>query len=155
MNIKSVKLLIFSVFLQIQFAIMTIRKFCAPEKMKMCIRDSYNGHAHSPMGLMRGYGENLALMDWLNTRIFPFEDKLTGNAVYWGTMMCMAESIRYGIISSSDMYYFIPDMVKAVADSGAKANLSRAVANPMGCLLYTSFLYCWVYRQGTGCQNVY
>jgi len=92
----------------------------------------YNAHAHSPMALMRGYGENLALMDWLNTRIFPFEDRLDSNAVYWGTLLCMAESLRYGIISSSDMYYFIPDMVKAVADSGAKANISRAVANPMG-----------------------
>ena len=36
----------------------------------------YNAHAHSPMALMRGYGENLVLQDWLNTRIFPFEDKL-------------------------------------------------------------------------------
>lgn len=92
----------------------------------------YNAHAHSPMALMRGYGENLALQDWLFTRIFPFEDKLNGNAVYWGTLLCMAESLRFGIVSSSDMYYFIPDMVKAVADSGMKSNLSRSVTNPMG-----------------------
>ena len=32
----------------------------------------YNSHAHSPMALMRGYGENLALQDWLNKKIFPF-----------------------------------------------------------------------------------
>ena len=42
----------------------------------------YNSHAHSPMALMRGYGENLALQDWLNKKIFPFEDQLDGNAVY-------------------------------------------------------------------------
>lgn len=101
-------------------------------KNRLLMPAFYNAHAHSPMALMRGYGENLALMDWLNTRIFPFEDQLNSNAVYWGTLLCMAESIRYGIVSSSDMYYFIPDMVKAVADSGAKANISRAVANPMG-----------------------
>lgn len=104
-------------------------------KNRLLMPAFYNAHAHSPMALMRGYGENLALMDWLNTRIFPFEDKLDGNAVYWGTLLCMAESLRYGIVSSSDMYYFIPDMVKAVADSGAKANISRAVANPMGMAL--------------------
>lgn len=92
----------------------------------------YNAHAHSPMCLMRGYGENLALQDWLNTRIFPFEDKLDGNAVYWGTLLCMAESIRFGIVSSTDMYYFTDDMVRAVIDSGAKNNISRAIANPMG-----------------------
>ena len=101
-------------------------------KNRLLMPGFYNAHAHSPMALMRGYGENLALMDWLNTRIFPFEDRLNSGAVYWGTLLCMAESLRYGIVSSSDMYYFIPDMAKAVADSGAKANISRAVANPMG-----------------------
>lgn len=101
-------------------------------KNRLLMPAFYNAHAHSPMALMRGYGENLALMDWLNTRIFPFEDKLCGNAVYWGTLLCMAESLRYGIVSSSDMYYFTSDMVRAVAESGAKANISRAIANPMG-----------------------
>ncbi|MFR1724892.1 amidohydrolase [Emergencia timonensis] len=101
-------------------------------KNRILMPGFYNAHAHSPMALMRGYGENLVLQDWLNTRIFPFEDKLNSNAVYWGTMLCMAESIRFGIVSSSDMYYFIPDMVQAVTDSGAKSNISRSVANPMG-----------------------
>lgn len=101
-------------------------------KHRLMMPGFYNAHAHSPMALMRGYGENLVLQDWLNTKIFPFEDKLDSNAVYWGTMLCMAESIRYGIVSSQDMYYFIPDMVKAVLDSGAKNNISRAIANPMG-----------------------
>ena len=101
-------------------------------KNRILMPGFYNAHAHSPMALMRGYGENLVLQDWLNTRIFPFEDQLNSNAVYWGTMLCMAESIRFGIVSSSDMYYFIPDMVQAVADSGAKSNISRSVANPMG-----------------------
>ena len=36
----------------------------------------YNAHAHSPMTLLRGYGENLPLMRWLTERIFPAEDKL-------------------------------------------------------------------------------
>ena len=49
----------------------------------------YNAHAHSPMALMRGYGENMALRDWLEKKIFPFEAKLTGNDVYRGTMLCI------------------------------------------------------------------
>lgn len=101
-------------------------------KNRLLMPGFYNAHAHSPMALMRGYGENLVLQDWLETKIFPFEDKLDSNAVYWGTMLCMAESLKYGIVSSSDMYYFIPDMVKAVYDSGMKANISRSIANPMG-----------------------
>ena len=92
----------------------------------------YNAHAHSPMTLMRGYGENLSLQDWLFNRIFPFEDKLTGDAVYWGTLLAMAESLKSGIVSTSDMYYFTEDMVRAVGESGAKANISRSITNPAG-----------------------
>ena len=96
---------------------------------KLLMSGFYNAHAHSPMSLMRGYGENLRLQDWLNKRIFPFEDKLDNEAVYYGTMLCMAESFRYGIVSTSDMYYFCDQMAQAVLDSGAKANISRSVAN--------------------------
>ncbi len=98
-------------------------------KGKLLMSGFYNSHAHSPMTLMRGYGENLALQEWLNERIFPFEDKLDSHSVYWGTTLAMAESIRFGIVSSSDMYYFIDDMAGAVIDSGAKANISRAIVH--------------------------
>ncbi|MDY2959971.1 MAG: amidohydrolase [Hornefia sp.] len=98
-------------------------------KGKLLMPGFYNAHAHSPMALMRGYGENMVLQDWLTKRIFPFEAKLTGDAVYWGTMLCMAESLRFGIVSTSDMYYFISDMVRAVSDIGGKNNISRSVVN--------------------------
>lgn len=101
-------------------------------KCRLLMPGFYNAHAHSPMTLMRGYGENLVLQDWLTTKIFPFEDKLDSNAVYWGTMLHTAEALKYGIVSCSDMYYFIPDIARAIAESGAKANISRSIANPMG-----------------------
>ena len=98
-------------------------------KGRLLMPGFYNAHAHSPMSLMRGYGENLALSDWLNTKIFPFEDKLDGNAVYWGTLLSYAESLRFGIVSSSDMYYFMDEMAKATADAGIKGNLSRSIVH--------------------------
>ncbi len=94
---------------------------------KLLMNGFVNTHAHSPMTLMRGYGENLALQDWLNKKIFPFEDKLTGDAVYWGTLLAMAESIRYGIVSTTDMYYFSEDMIRAIEESGTKNNISRSI----------------------------
>lgn len=99
---------------------------------KLLMSGFYNAHAHSPMTLMRGYGENMSLQDWLFTRIFPFEDKLDGNAVYAGTMLAMAESLKYGIVSTSDMYYLCEDIARAVEESGAKANISRSITNPAG-----------------------
>lgn len=91
----------------------------------------YNAHGHSPMSLMRGYGENLPLDRWLNELIFPFEAKLYSKGVYWGTLLSMAESIRYGIVSTTDMYYFTDDMVRAISVSGEKNNISRSVTNVM------------------------
>lgn len=96
---------------------------------KLLMPAFYNAHAHSPMMLMRGYGENLALSDWLNTKIFPFEDRLYSEAVYYSTLLAMAESVKFGIVSSSDMYYFCEDMARAVIDSGAKANISRSITS--------------------------
>ena len=84
------------------------------------------------MTLLRGYGENLPLLPWLEEKIFPFESKLTGEAVYWATMLAMGESLRFGITSTTDMYYFSENMVEAVKDSKCKNNISRAVTNFTG-----------------------
>ena len=59
-------------------------------KDKVLLPGFVNSHAHSPMCLMRGYGENLPLDRWLFERIFPFEDKLYSDAVYWATLLRMA-----------------------------------------------------------------
>lgn len=89
----------------------------------------YNAHGHSAMCLMRGYGENLPLDRWLNDKIFPFEAKLYSEGVYWSTLLTMAESMRFGIVSTSDMYYFTDDMIRAITVSGLKSNISRSVVS--------------------------
>ncbi|MCL1808270.1 MAG: amidohydrolase [Clostridiales bacterium] len=101
-------------------------------KGKLLMSAFYNAHAHSPMTLLRGYGENMSLQAWLNEKIFPFEEKLRGSDVYWGTLLAMAESIRYGIVSTTDMYYFCDSMAQAVLESGAKDNISRGMVNFSG-----------------------
>ena len=92
----------------------------------------YNAHGHSPMSLLRGYGENLPLHRWLEEKIFPFENKLYSDAVYWGTMLTMAESVRFGIVSTTDLYFHIDDMVKAYSVAGAKCNIARSVISSGG-----------------------
>lgn len=101
-------------------------------KNRLLMPGFFNCHAHSPMTLLRGYGENLNLQDWLTTKIFPFEAKLDGKKVYWGMMLAIAESIRYGIVSTTDMYYFCEDMARAVLETGVKNNIGRGVTNFVG-----------------------
>lgn len=88
-----------------------------------------NTHCHAAMTLFRGYGEDLPLSRWLEEKIFPAEDRLTEESVYWGSMLAIAEMLRNGITSFSDMYFFCPQTARAVLESGIKANLSRSLVS--------------------------
>jgi 5-methylthioadenosine/S-adenosylhomocysteine deaminase len=96
-------------------------------KGRLLMSGFFNSHAHTPMTLMRGYGENMTLQDWLNKRIFPFEAHLTGDDVYYATLLGIAESLRFGIVSTTDMYYLCDRMAEAFLESGAKANIGRGI----------------------------
>lgn len=93
---------------------------------KLFIPGYYNAHSHAPMHLLRGYGENLTLSDWLNTRIFPFEAHLTAEDIYWGCLAGAAEMLRFGIVGTTDMYSSGDALGRAFSDSGMKANIGLA-----------------------------
>lgn len=88
-----------------------------------------NTHCHAAMTLFRGYGEDLPLSRWLNERIFPAEDRLTTESVYWGSMLAIAEMLRNGVTSFSDMYFFCPETAQAALETGIKANISRSLVS--------------------------
>ena len=102
------------------------------EKVIDCERNllmpgSANAHTHLAMTLFRGIADDMDLQTWLETRIWPLEDKLTDEDVYWGTLLAQAEMIRGGCVCSNDMYYFTDAIGRAVADSGARALITRTV----------------------------
>ena len=86
-----------------------------------------NGHTHAAMTLMRGYGDDLPLMRWLQDRIWPTEAKLTAGDVYWGTRLACVEMIRSGTVRFWDMYWQPEAVARAVQESGIRA----AVAMPL------------------------
>lgn len=86
-----------------------------------------NCHTHLAMSPLRGYADDVELSTWLNDYIFPREDRLDGRCVKAATLLSLAECLRFGTTSVSDMYYFCDEIAEAVAQSGIKANLSRAV----------------------------
>ena len=89
----------------------------------------YNAHCHAAMTLFRGYGEDLPLHRWLNEKIFPAEELLTRKSVYVATKWAIAEMLRRGIASFSDMYMFEDAVADAVLESGIKANLARSLVS--------------------------
>lgn len=86
-----------------------------------------NTHTHLPMTLFRSMADDMPLQQWLETRIFPLEENLTDELCYWGTMLSMAEMMRYGVTSCNDMYSNTNAIAQAVYDSGMRALISRCL----------------------------
>ena len=82
-----------------------------------------NCHTHLPMYLLRGYADDLNLQDWLEHYIFPREDRLDGRCVRAATTLAVAECLKFGVTSVSDMYYFCDDICDVIAKSGYEAML--------------------------------
>jgi len=87
----------------------------------------YNIHTHLPMVLLRGYAENYALSDWLNKRVFPFEAQINGDDIYHATLLAQAEMLRFGCVSSTEMYFSLSRLFEATKQSGLKINASNAI----------------------------
>ncbi len=84
-----------------------------------------NAHTHVSMALLRGAADDFTLQDWLFNHVFPIEAKLDDRCIYLGAMLGIAEMIRSGTVSITDMYMFIPNVAQAVFDSGIYANISN------------------------------
>jgi len=91
-----------------------------------------NCHTHLPMSILRGYADDYPLAVWLNDYIFPREEKLDDRTVKAATLLGIAECLRFGITSVSDMYDHCGAIAEAVAQSGIKANLSRGTTMFIG-----------------------
>lgn len=86
-----------------------------------------NAHTHSAMTVFRGAADDLPLHRWLNEKIWPLEDQLDDEAVYWGSMLAIAEMLRGGVTAFNDMYFFTEQTVRAVEKAGIRALLTRCV----------------------------
>ena len=84
-----------------------------------------NAHTHVSMSSMRGWADDYALQDWLFHYIFPVEGRHTPDTIYVSAMLGMAEMIRCGTISITDMYMQIPFVAQAAQEAGIYANISN------------------------------
>jgi 5-methylthioadenosine/S-adenosylhomocysteine deaminase len=90
-----------------------------------------NAHTHAAMTLFRGFGDDMPLMEWLQKKIWPAEAKLEPHDVYWGTRLACLEMIRSGTTRFFDMYWFGPDIARAVSDSGVRAAVSSVLIDQL------------------------
>lgn len=87
-----------------------------------------NSHGHAAMSLLRGYADDQPLMRWLEQHIWPAEaTHVSADFVRDGVELAIAEMIRGGTTTFSDMYFF-PD---ACAETSQRLGMRCQVAFPV------------------------
>lgn len=82
-----------------------------------------NCHTHSPMTLLRGFADDLSLMNWLNNYIWPAEKKwMSDQFCYDGTLLAILEMLRSGTTCFNENYFH----THAIGEAAHLANM-RAV----------------------------
>jgi len=80
-----------------------------------------NAHGHAAMSLFRGLADDLPLMTWLQDHIWPAEAQwVSGDFVYQGTQLAIAEMLRCGTTTFADMYFYSGDSIEAAIDAGIR-----------------------------------
>ncbi len=97
-------------------------------KGKILMPGLINAHTHVPMTLLRGLADDLRLDVWLMGYMMPVEREFVSpEFVRLGTKLACAESIRSGVTTFVDMYYFESDIAEATAEVGLRAVCSQSV----------------------------
>lgn len=82
-----------------------------------------NTHCHAAMTLQRSYADDIALMEWLNDYIWPFEARQTADDVALGMTLGIVEMLLGGVTSFVDMYYHENRCVEVARRLGIRAML--------------------------------
>lgn len=86
-----------------------------------------NSHGHTAMSLLRGYGDDMVLQEWLEQKMWPMEAKFTPENVYWGASLSVLEMVKGGTTTFLDMYDHMDQVGKVVEESGIRGVLTRGV----------------------------
>ena len=86
-----------------------------------------NCHNHASMSILRGFSEDLRLMEWLSQKMWPAEARMNENDIYLGTLLAAVEMIKSGTTTFNDMYIFADSVARAVNESGMRAVLTRGL----------------------------
>ena len=89
----------------------------------VCMPGLINCHTHLATSVLRSYCDDLSAGEALDEQLKK-EDKMDSRSAKAAALMAIAESLRFGVTSVSDLYYYPDATAEAVAESGIKANLA-------------------------------
>jgi len=90
-----------------------------------------NCHTHLGMSIFRATNDNLNLNDWLTKKIWPIEDNMTDEDIYYTTLLSCIEMIKTGTTMCNDMYFGCSGSLKAIKESKMRCMFSRCLTGDM------------------------
>lgn len=122
---------------------------------KIILPGLINAHTHLGMSIFRATNDNLNLNDWLNNKIWPIEDNLTNDDVYYSTLLSCIEMIKTGTTMCNDMYFNCEGSLKALKEAKVRALYSRALmdSNGMGEKYLNEFMKLYEENKGNELIN--
>lgn len=94
---------------------------------KVVIPGLINTHSHIAMSIFRETVDGYKTQDWLEKEIWPREDNLTPEDIYWASLLSCVEMIKTGCTTINDMYFFTDDSIRAVLETGVRLQTTRAL----------------------------
>lgn len=89
-----------------------------------------NAHTHAAMTLLRGFADDVALMTWLNDRIWPAESRwVDPGFVADGTLLAAAEMLTAGVTTFADMYFFPGAAIDACQRAGIRIMSGQVIVD--------------------------
>lgn len=86
-----------------------------------------NTHSHIGMSIFRETLDGYNLQDWLEKKIWPMEDKLTSEDMYYASLLSCIEMIKTGSTTINDMYFIQDDIIRAALDAGIRLQTTRTL----------------------------
>lgn len=86
-----------------------------------------NCHTHLGMSIFRATNDNLNLNDWLNNKIWPIENNMTDEDIYYTTLLSCLEMIKTGTTCGNDMYFGCNGSLKAIKEANIRMLFSRCL----------------------------
>ena len=86
-----------------------------------------NTHSHISMSIFRETVDGYKTQDWLKEKIWPMEDKLQEEDIYWATLLSCIEMIKTGTTTINDMYFMTDKIIEAALKVGIRMQTTRTL----------------------------
>ena len=96
-------------------------------KGKIVMPGLINCHTHLGMSIFRATNDNYTLDKWLNEYIWPIEDKMNDDDMYYTTMLSIIEMIKTGTTCFNDMYFNWKGSFRAFNQVGIRGIYGRCL----------------------------